>query len=78
MAPTPSLLQLTTTLNTMSSPNTNDFPLLVREKAIPGIYVIYVGKETQPVSLTDMASVNSYSWGKRHVLTHFSTTSMVY
>ena len=61
MAPPPSEHQPTTTLNIMSSPNSNALSMTARSMSGSGMRTVHVGKEAQPVALPIMASVNSQS-----------------
>ena len=61
MAPTPTKLQLTTTLDTMSSPNLQAKSIASRQSHQSSMHVVHVGKDAQPITLHTMASVNCQS-----------------
>ena len=48
----------------MSNPNTNSLALAARNNHAPHMRVIHIGKDSQPVTLPKMVSVNSHSWKK--------------
>ena len=64
MAPTPTKQQLTTTLDTMSSPNLQAKSIASRQSQQSSMHVVHVGKDAQPITLPTMASVNCPSWRK--------------
>ena len=48
----------------MSNPNTHALSLAARQNQTSSIRQIFIGKDTQPVNLPTMTSVNSHSWKK--------------
>ena len=48
----------------MSNPNTNALALASRRNSVPHMRIIHIGKDSQPVTLPEMATVNSQSWKK--------------
>ena len=70
MAPTPTNIQPTSTSSpTMSNPNTHALAMAIRNcsnasSSASRMRVVYIGKEQQPINLSEMVSINSHSWKK--------------
>ena len=48
----------------MSNPNTKALSLASKKSLDSGMRVVHIGKDSQPINLTVMSSVNSHSWRK--------------
>ena len=48
----------------MSNPNTSALSIASRKASSNGMHTVHIGKDSQPVNLVQMSSVNSHSWQK--------------